>query len=411
MVENTFLYGYVEAQRAALEPLRNMTQFAKEWSTYPFNPLSHTDIGKSFGAACQLLERITRHYPKPTFDISETEINGKAVKIQEKIVLTKTFCQLLHFKKTAKIKQPQLLIVAPLSGHYATLLRGTVQGLLPYYDVYITDWFNANTIPAIEGRFDLDDHIDYMIGFMEKLGKNGPLHVIAVCQPSVPVLAAVSIMSEQKSKTLPKTMTLIGGPIDTRHSPTEVNELATEKSMMWFSTNMITRVPFGYEGFMRRVYPGFLQLAGFMSMNLNRHIEEHMRLFSHLIEGDGDSVTAHKKFYNEYLAVMDIPAEFYLQTIDTVFKTHALPEGTMMSRDRKVDPAQIRATRLLAIEGGKDDISGIGQTKAAIKLCKNIPADGKQYHLQKDVGHYGLFNGRKFRESIVPVIRKFIEKS
>lgn len=407
MFENSHMYSFVELYRAQIAPLRMLAKWGHNANMHPFNILSYTSYGRSLAASFELLERLTRHYGKPEWEISGTKVNGQDIKVDILTVVQKDFGSLLHFKKEGKFNQPKMLIVAPMSGHYATLLRGTVEGMLPFFDVYITEWVNAREIPTSKGDFNLDDYIDYVIEFMNTLGTD--TNVMAVCQPSVPVLAAVSIMSAEKNPNAPKTMTLIGGPIDTRHSPTEVNELATERSMYWFATNMITRVPMNYPGYTRRVYPGFIQLSGFMQMNLNRHIEEHLKLFNHLVVGDGDSADFHKKFYNEYLSVMDIPAEFYLQTIDTVFKEHALPEGTMESRGRKVEPSKIKNTALLTIEGEKDDISGIGQTKAAIKLCSGLPTHQKQYILQKGVGHYGLFNGRKFREVIVQEILDFVK--
>lgn len=294
-----------------------------------------------------------------------------------------------------------------MSGHFSTLLRGTVEGFLPYYDVYITDWLNARDIPLSAGEFNLDDYIDYTMEFCRVLGPQ--LNVLAVCQPAVPVLCAVSLMSTQKDPMVPATMTLIGGPIDARKNPTAVNKVATERSDIWFEKNVITRVPFNYPGFMRPVYAGFIQLGGFMAMNWGKHVDAHLGLFQHLVEGDGDSADAHREFYNEYLSVMDITAEFYMQTIQKVFKEFDLANHRFVSRDRPVNPADITQTRLLVIEGSRDDISGIGQTKAALRLCAHLPKDKKQYHLQKDVGHYGLFNGRRFREQIIPVIREFIQ--
>lgn len=407
MFENNHIYTFMEMHRAQIAPLRMLAHLGHDMNVHPYNPISYTNYGRSLAASFELMERLTRHYGKPEWGISETVVDGKPVKIDNIVVTAKDFCNLLHFKKQGNFNLPKMLIVAPMSGHYATLLRGTVEGMLPYFDVYITEWINAREIPMSKGEFTLDDYIDYVIEFIETLSPD--INVMAVCQPSVPVMAAVSIMSAERNPNVPKSMTLIGGPIDTRHSPTEVNEMATERSMYWFATNVITRVPVNYPGVMRRVYPGFIQLSGFMAMNLNRHIEEHVKLFNHLVDGDGESADAHKKFYNEYLSVMDIPAEFYLQTIETVFKEHSLPQGSMKSRGRRVDPSRITKTALLTIEGEKDDISGVGQTKAAIKLCSGIPTHQKQYILQKGVGHYGLFNGRKFREIIVREILDFVK--
>lgn len=406
ILENSHLYSLHEMQHAALAPVRAMVHAGKYMMSTPGNPLAFTDYGRSVSATFDLIERITRRYGKPEFGLSHTEIEGKKTKVTEKTILSKPFCNLLRFQRAPKRNDPKLLIVAPLSGHHATLLRGTVEALLPHLDVYITDWIDGREVPYYEGNFDLDDYIDYVIEFLETLGPD--THVMGVCQPSVPVLAAVSIMSAEKNPNAPRSMTFMGGPIDTRENPTEVNSLAETRHISWFEQNVITRVPFMHPGFMRRVYPGFLQLTGFMQMNLERHMEAHAKLFQHLIEGDDDSVDAHKKFYNEYLSVMDLPAEFYLQTIRTVFQEHALPKGEMVSRDRPVDPSKISKTALLTVEGERDDISGVGQTKAAHKLCKSLPADKKKHYLQKGVGHYGIFNGKRYREQIAPLIVDFI---
>jgi poly(3-hydroxybutyrate) depolymerase len=293
-----------------------------------------------------------------------------------------------------------------MSGHYATLLRGTVEAFLPNHDVYITDWRNAREVPLTEGRFDLDDYIDYVVSILHFLG--GDTHIIGVCQPSVPVLAAVALMEADGDPYVPSSMLLMGGPIDTRVNPTGVNKLAEQRGVDWFRHHVITRVPFPHPGFMRDVYPGFLQLNGFVSMNLDRHIDAHKKLFLHLVSGDGDSAQKHKEFYDEYLAVMDLAAEFYLQTVDTVFVRHALPKGEMTHRGRPIDPSQIRRVALMTIEGEHDDISGVGQTEAAHQLCINIPADRKVHWLQPGVGHYGVFNGSRFRAEIAPRMADFI---
>lgn len=413
LFENDALYSMIEASRHTMQPFRYLVRTGKAITEHPMNPMIEFPMGRTLNASLEIMERLTRQYHKPEFGIHHITMGDKDVHIRQKTLMSKPFCRLLHFEKDfhrqkKKVKQPKLLIVAPLSGHFSTLLRGTVKDTLPHFDVYITDWINASEIPQSEGTFDLDDHINYCIEFMEHLGPD--VHVMAVCQPTVPVLAAISIMAANHSKSQPKSMILIGGPIDARKNPTEVNKYADNRHMNWFETQVITRVPMNYPGAWRLVYPGFIQLAGFMSMNMQRHVGEHMKLFQHLVIGDGESAQAHRTFYNEYLSVMDIPAEFYLQTIETVFKEYSLPKGTMVSRGRAVHPADIKKTALLVIEGELDDISGIGQTKAAIDLCKNIPKSKKTYHLQKGVGHYGTFNGRRFREQIVPFMEKFIKK-
>jgi poly(3-hydroxybutyrate) depolymerase len=329
--------------------------------------------------------------------------------VRERIVWTKPFCNLIHFERElpeGRKKDPKLLIVAPMSGHYATLLRGTVESMIQHADVYITDWADARMVPVSEGRFDLEDYVDYVIEMLHHLGAD--THVMAVCQPSVPVLSAVSVMEVRGDGFAPASMTLMGGPIDTRRNPTAVNKLAEEKGIDWFRDNVIMQVPWPEPGFMRSVYPGFLQLSGFMSMNLDRHIIAHKDFFMHLVQHDGDSAEKHREFYDEYLAVMDLTAEFYLQTVETVFVNHALPKGEMMHRGEKVDPSAIRNVALLTVEGENDDISGIGQTKAAHDLCTNIPDEMRAHYMQPKVGHYGVFNGSRFRAEIVPRIVDFM---
>jgi poly(3-hydroxybutyrate) depolymerase len=338
-------------------------------------------------------------------------VDGRTVPVAERVVWKKPFSSLIHFDRALpkrRAPDPKVLIVAPLSGHYATLLRGTVQAMLPAHDVYITDWQDARMVPLSEGRFDLDDYIDYVIEMLRHLGPGS--HAIAVCQPSVPVLAAVALMSEDGDPALPATMTLMGGPIDTRMTPTAVNRLAKARGTEWFRRNTIMKVPFPHPGFMRDVYPGFLQLSGFMAMNFDRHVTAHHEFFHHLVDGDGDSAEKHREFYDEYLAVMDLTAEFYLQTVDTVFVRHALPKGQMTHRGRPVRPEAIRRAALLTIEGERDDVSGVGQTKAAHALCTNLSNDRNQHYLADGVGHYGVFNGSRFRKDIQPRIAEFIRK-
>jgi poly(3-hydroxybutyrate) depolymerase len=325
------------------------------------------------------------------------------------VVWSRPFCRLLHFKRelpAGRRPDGKLLIVAPMSGHYATLLRGTVQAMLPHADVYITDWVDARMVPLSHGYFDLDDYIDYLIEMFAELGPGA--HVMGVCQPSVPVLAAVALMEAHGDRNLPASMILMGGPIDTRRNPTAVNRLAEEHGTDWFRDNVIMQVPWPNPGFVRKVYPGFLQLSGFMSMNLDRHITAHKEFFLHLVKNDGDSAEKHREFYDEYLAVMDLTAEFYLQTVDTVFVRHALPKGEMMHRGEPVDPSAIRSVALLTVEGENDDISGVGQTEAAHTLCVNLSPSKRGHYLQPAVGHYGVFNGSRFRAEIVPRIVDFI---
>jgi poly(3-hydroxybutyrate) depolymerase len=406
-MENLALYPLYEMHRATVAPVQLMAKWSKEWFTNPMNPFANSYAGRHGAAGFELLERITRQYTKPRFGIHEVMVDGKPTKVENHIVLNKPFCHLRQFT-TPELKRnvPKILMVAPMSGHYATLLRGTVEALIPYADVYITDWMDAKEVSVLEGNFDLDDYIDMVRHCIRFIGKD--VHVIAVCQPAVPVLAATALMAEEKDPYAPKSMTLMGGPIDTRIGVTKVNELATQKPLEWFKRNVITRVPFNHAGFMRRVYPGFLQLSGFMTMNLDRHIGEHVKLFQHLVDGDGESAASHRAFYDEYLSVADITAEFYLMTIDKVFQRHLLPKGEFDYRGHIVKPEAITKTALLCVEGERDDISGVGQTKAALELCKNIPKEKRRYHLQKATGHYGIFNGRKYRDEVLPVIMEHI---
>ena len=334
---------------------------------------------------------------------------GRTVDVDEEIVWHKPFCRLIRFRRDlpVEIDQPKLLIVAPLSGHYATLLRGTVESLPAALRRLHHDWTNARMVPAAVARFDLDDYIDYLIEICHVLKQDGELHTLGVCQPAVPLLAAVALMEADRDPHVPTTMTLMGGPIDTRKSPTAVNKLAEERGSQWFRDNCIFPVPYPYPGFGRPVYPGFLQLSGFMAMNMDRHVDAHVEMFNHLVKGDGESGEKQREFYDEYLAVMDLTAEYYLQTIDTVFVDHLLPKGLMTHRNKRVDLSAIQTTGMMTVEGENDDISGIGQTFAAHALCSNLPSSRKTHHLQKDVGHYGVFNGSRFRRDIVPRIVAF----
>ncbi|MHA1523305.1 MAG: polyhydroxyalkanoate depolymerase, partial [Alphaproteobacteria bacterium] len=374
------LYHLYELNHATMAPARATAQAVRVALSNPTNPMANTLMGKSMLAAAALFERSTRRYAKPEFGITQVEIDGKTVAVRENIVWQKPFCRLLHFERDLPAKRaadPKLLIVAPMSGHYATLLRGTVTTMLEHHDVYITEWTDARTVPLLDGSFGFDDYIDYVIEILGTLG--GGAHVMAVCQPSVPVLAAISLMQADGDKASPASMILMGGPVDTRINPTGVNQLAESRGTDWFKRNVIVKVPFPHAGFMRDVYPGFLQLSGFMSMNLDRHVTAHRELFVHMIEGDGDSVERHEEFYDEYLAVMDLTAEFYLETVEKVFVTHALPKGELTYRGVKVDPGAITQVALMTIEGEHDDISGVGQTKASHKLCPNIPQSRKHH--------------------------------
>src|SRR5271170_1400376 len=402
-------YHFYEMAHAVLAPARAVSDATHFVFRNPWNPLSNTLLGKNISAGAELFERMTRRYGKPTFGLDAIEVDDVAYAVLEDVVWNRPYCNLLRFVRRGlpgAAEQPKLLIVAPMSGHYATLLRGTVEAFLPHYDVYITDWTDARMVPLALGPFDLDDYIVYLREMLAHLGPG--VHTIGVCQPSVPLLAATALMEADGDRAAPASMTLMGGPVDTRRSPTEVNKLAEKRGVEWFRRNCLHTVPFSYPGFGREVYPGFLQLSGFMAMNIDRHVTAHLDMFKHLVTGDEDPAEKHREFYDEYLAVMDLAAEYYMQTIETVFVRHALPKGEMTHRGRPVDLAAIRNAGLLSVEGENDDISGVGQTQAAIELCVNIPASRKHYHLAEGVGHYGVFNGSRFRKLIVPRIREFI---
>ena len=408
------LYHFYDMQHALLTPVRIQAELTRSMLQNPWNPLSYTQMGRTLGASAELLERSTRRFGRPEFGLTETKIDGKSVEVVEKVIVEKPFGQLLNFHRRTRRNDPKVLIVAPMSGHYATLLRGTVEALLPHHDVYITDWEDTRQIPLSEGKFDLDSYITYLREFMSLLGPE--THLIAVCQPTVPCLAAVSLMASEDDPNQPLTLTLMGGPVDTRISKTKVTELAETRPRKWFEQSVVHDVPFYYPGAFRKVYPGFLQLGGFMSMNLDRHVGSHLNFFQHLINGDGESAEGHRKFYNEYLSVMDISADFYLQTIDTVFQRHLLPRGLMKWRDPLTDelvdvrPQDIEHTALLTIEGELDDISARGQTTAAHEICYSLSQRKQYHHFQLECGHYGIFNGRRWREQIMPRIRNFIRE-
>jgi poly(3-hydroxybutyrate) depolymerase len=404
------LYDAYEVQRSLLAGASKLAGLGAGWLNNPANPLGYSAMGPLVAASLKVFADAAAPHGKPAFGIDSVHIRGKDVPVHEEILLRKPFGQLKHFYREGHDKGPHLLIVAPMSGHYATLLRGTVQRLLPGANVYITDWRDAKMVPLSEGHFDLDDYIDYLIEYLELIGKKTGErpHLLAVCQPAVPAFAATALMGADKSLYRPKTLTMMGGPIDTREAPTAVNTLATERPFGWFEQNVIATVPMIYPGAGRKVYPGFLQLAGFMTMNLGSHLISHWEMFKHLVEGDEESAAATQRFYDEYRSICDMTAEFYLQTVDVVFQQHLLPKGEMEHRGRLVDTAAIRDTALLAIEGERDDISGIGQTKAALDIATRLPKAKKQYFLAEDVGHYGIFNGRKWREKIAPVVEKFI---
>lgn len=400
------LYDAYEMQRSMLASASAMAKLGAGMLQNPSLPFAYMGGGTVMASALEVFAHAAAPRGKPEFGLTSTEVDGREVAVHEEVVLRKPFGQLKRFRREGVEGSPRLLIVAPMSGHYATLLRGTVERMLPRHEVYITDWRDAKLVPIADGRFDLDDYIDYLIDFMEAIGPGA--HMLAVCQPSVPCYAAVALMSADRHPCVPKTLTLMGGPIDTREAPTAVNTLATERPHAWFEQNAIATVPVVYPGAGRKVYPGFLQLAGFMSMNLGNHMISHWEMFKHLVQGDDESADATKAFYDEYRAVCDMTAEFYLQTVELVFQRHALPRGEMTHRGRPVVPGAITGVALLAIEGERDDISGLGQTKAALTLATNLPDEKKRYLMAEGAGHYGIFNGSRWRSKIAPVVEDWI---
>ena len=407
------LYHAYELTHAAMGPMRTMARMSSQALRNPFFPFAATLPARATAAACDMFVDATKRYGKPEFGIEETEVSGEMVPVVEDAVIEKPFCRLVHFRRDSVVAEarndPKVLMVAPMSGHFATLLRGTVEAMLPEHEVYITDWVDAREVPLAEGSFDLADYTDYISEFCRFLAADGErVAVMAVCQPGVPCLASASLMAEDGDPARPSTLILMGSPIDTRVNETEPNKLAQSRPISWFEKNVVVTVPWPNLGFMRRVYPGFLQLSGFMSMNLDRHMDAHWDQFHNLVRGDGDSAAAHSSFYDEYLAVMDLTAEFYLQTVEQVFQRHALPQGAFRHRDRAVRPQAIRDTALFTIEGEKDDITGRGQTEAALALCSGLPDEKKRALVQAKVGHYGVFNGSRFRHHIQPKMREFI---
>ncbi len=363
-------------------------------------------MARQLAALMELLSRYRLTHTRPGFDIKPVRIGNRDVPVEERVALSLPFGNLLHFKKDLDQAQPKVLVVAPLSGHFSTLLKGTVETLLEDHDVYITDWANARDVPQASGRFGVDDYIGYIIRFLEEIGPHG--HVLAVCQPCVQTLAAVAVMSEENDPATPRSMTLMAGPVDPRESPTTVNELAIKKSLEWFQSSVISTVPARYEGRGRRVYPGFVQLAAFMGMNIERHRTAHQHLYEHLAANRTDEAAKIKEFYDEYFAVLDLTEEFYIETIDRVFQKAELASGSFTYRGRKIDPGKIRRTALLTVEGGRDDICGMGQTAAAHDLCSSLRPHLKRHHLQANAGHYGVFNGKRWQREVYPVVRSFI---
>lgn len=403
------LYTAYELQRSWLNAASTWASIGAEMLGNPALPFGYGAGGSMMASALEVFAHASANYGKPAFDIESVTVDGTTWPVTEAIVLHKPFGNLLRFSHPGLPEDaPRLLIVAPMSGHFATLLRGTVARMIERCEVYITDWADARMVPLSAGEFDLDDYIDYLIDFFEHVGPGA--HALAVCQPSVPTLAATAIMAEDKHPCRPLTLTMMGGPIDTREAPTSVNDLAMQRPIEWFRHTVIATVPLQYPGAGRRVYPGFMQLAGFMSMNLGNHMLSHYHMFKHLVAGADEDADATKAFYDEYRAVCDLNAAYYLQTVEQVFQKHSLPKGEFVHRGRRVDLTKIKETALLAVEGERDDISGIGQTRAALKLTTGLAEAKKQYLLAPEVGHYGIFNGSKWRDKIAPVLESWIAK-
>ncbi|MET0376619.1 MAG: polyhydroxyalkanoate depolymerase [Rhizorhabdus sp.] len=400
------MYNAYVMQRSFLAGASAFADMGAKWMQNPVNPLAYGAVAPVVASGLDVFAHASAPRGKPAFGLTETIVDGRTVAVREEIVLRKPFGQMKRFVREGVDGGPKLLIVAPMSGHYATLLRGTVERMLPRHDVYITDWRDAKDVPVEAGRFDLSEYVDYVIAFLEHLGPGA--HVLAVCQPSVPCYAAAAVMAADDNPARPATLTMMGGPIDTREAPTEVNTVATQRPHAWFEQNVIAEVPFYYAGAGRKVYPGFLQLGGFMTMNLGNHLNSHWGMFKHLVAGDGESADQTKAFYDEYRSVCDMPAEFYLETIEVVFQRHLLPKGEMFHHGKRIDPTAITDVAILAIEGERDDISGLGQTKAALTIATALPDEKKKYHMAESVGHYGIFNGRRWRESIAPVVEDWI---
>ena len=401
------LYQLYDWQRAAMQPWQLFAKAANEIYGHPHSPFSRLPGSRNVAAAFDLMTRLTQRYERPEFGIASVRVGNRECRVREVHEVVKPFCRLLHFVREGAPKQPKVIVFAPLSGHFATLTRDTCRALLADHDVYVTDWIDSKEVPIAVGAFHFDDYVAYVREFLAFLGPE--CNAISVCQPTVPVLAAVSLMAAA-GEPIPRTLTMMGGPIDTRRNPTAVNTFAMHRPISWFEAKVIQRVPMAYPGFMRRVYPGFMQFAGFVAMNPDRHMESHVQYYQHLVEGDGESAEAHRRFYDEYNAVMDLPAEYYLETVERVFQKQLLPKGKLVVAGERVRPELIRDTALFTIEGELDDISGHGQTEAAQGLCKGIPERDKQHFCAKGVGHYGIFSGRKYREMIYPRIREFIAK-
>jgi len=403
------MYQMYQAQQDLMAPIRLFAKGTGAILRQFDNGRPETYAVRQFTAMLELLGSSGLTHVRPAFGFTTIQVENQEVAVTEEPVFSTPFGTLLHFRKDIGTPQPKVLVVAPMSGHFATLLRNTVQVLLPEHDVYITDWTNAREVPVRAGRFGMDEFIDHVIRFQEELGPGG--HVLAVCQPAVPVLAAVAVMSEAQNPATPHSMVLMAGPIDTRVNPTKVNALAQSHTIEWFEQNLVDTVPWRFKGGGRKVYPGALQLTAFMSMNMKRHVRAHLEQYRNVVGGDSELADAHRRFYDEYLAVMDLPAEFYLETVKSVFQDHDLPLGRFTHHGRLVRPEMIRQTRLLTVEGERDDICGVGQTAAALDLCSGLPDAMRRHHLQTGAGHYGVFSGRRWANEVYPLVREVIQES
>lgn len=406
------LYHLHELSKRAVAPYVSLSTFASQLLTNPFSPYAYLPNAKQVAASFELLHRMGKEYEKPPWEIHKVSINDQEVQVTEEITLQKPFCRLVHFTRSATKNpdgDPIVLIVAPLSGHHATLLRDTVRTMLTAFDVYVTDWIDARMVPLSKGEFSLNDYVHYVQDFIRHLGSN--THVMSVCQPTVPVMAAISLMATHKEPIQVKSMVMMGGPLDSRYSPTSVNGLAFKKPYIWFETQLIHRVPSRYPGAGRKVYPGFMQHAGFVAMNPDKHAQSHYEYYRNLMRGHDMEAESHRKFYDEYNAVLDLPAEFYLDTIKVVFQDHLLPRNLWRIDDTLVDPADITRAHLLTVEGELDDITGIGQTKVAHEMCENIPKENKKHYKAMGAGHYGIFSGRRWRTTVFPIVEEFINNA
>jgi polyhydroxyalkanoate depolymerase len=401
------LYAAYQTQSDMMAPIGGWAAWARAAGGPPL--LGENSTLRNLTAACELISRAGLTHTRPPFGITSVNVGNREVKVREEAAARTPFGTLLHFKKDIAAAQPRVLLVAPLSGHFATLLRATVRTMLPEHDVFITDWHNARDVPLIAGRFGVDEYVDHLIKFLEVMGKGS--HVLAVCQPCVAVLSAVAVMAQTDNPAQPRSMTLMAGPIDTRVNPTKVNELANKRDIAWFERMLTASVPIRYPGAFRRVYPGFVQLAAFMSMNIERHVKAHKELYENLANGESEKAASTKAFYDEYFAVLDLTAEFYLETVRIIFQEYALPLGKLKWHGATIEPGAIRRTMLLTVEGERDDICAVGQTVAAHDLCKKLRPYLKRHHMQAGVGHYGVFSGKRWENQVYPIVKNVILSS